>query len=97
MAAKKSCPPRKYAGVAQSVRTCFEQHARNKSEIRWDGNNETGTVTYKKGAVVVVTQYRYDPATEELTLEVTQKPALGSCDRIHKRLLDGLRDCGYKN
>jgi Ca2+-dependent lipid-binding protein len=96
MATKKSCPPRQYANVTQNVRNCFEQHARKKSEIRWDGDNETGTVTYKKGAIVVVTQYRYDPATQVLTLEVTQKPAVGRCDRIYKRMLDGLKDCGYQ-
>jgi hypothetical protein len=96
MGMSNNCGPREYANLTQEVRTCFEKGARQRAELTWQGDNESGEVVYRKGPIVVVTQYHYDPDAQVLRLEITDKPAAAKCDRIFEELLDGLKQCGYQ-
>jgi hypothetical protein len=84
-----ACKPATFNNISQAVRNCFEENGRRQG-VDWQGDNTSGKFS-KSG---VVTEYKYDPQAQKLTLRVIEKPWIVSCDFLYGKMHEGLQNCG---
>lgn len=86
------CDAHTYNGVTEEIFACFKKNALAR-DVEWHGDN-TGTFKGCQMGQCVVTSYTYDPAAQTLTLQITDKPFIVSCDYVYGQLHGGLEACG---
>lgn len=84
-----ACEPHKYNGISQNVFDCVKQKV-IKEGGAWEGDFGSGSVSFEgkvKGT------YKGDIDAKTITLTVTKKPWIVSCDYVYGKIGAAISEC----